>query len=216
MLVIGCGSVGTRVVEFLRALERHIVVVERTPNPMLEEMSSRRGIQLVTGDATRDATLELCNVAHARAVIAVTDSDTANLEVALGVRARNTSVPVVMRVQDETFAVSIKRHFTTIDSFSTVALAAPMLAMTARFPETRGWIALGGASYNVAERPPAALDGTLTEGTIPLGVWRSGAFLHIDDFRETRTTDRLLYLKKFSPFEAVLTANGEAVAVTTT
>jgi Trk K+ transport system NAD-binding subunit len=217
VLVIGCGSVGTRVVEFLRALDRHVVVVERKSDPMLEEMSSRRGIQLVTGDATRDATLELCNVAHARAVIAVTDSDTANLEVALGVGARNTHVPVVMRVQDEAFAESIKHHFKTIDSFSTVALAAPMLAMTSRFPETRGWIALGGASYNVAERSPAGpLDPTVTEGGIPLGVWRNGAFLHIDEFRDTKTTDRLLYLKKFLPFEAVLPANGEAVAVRTT
>ena len=214
VLVIGCGNVGTRVVEFLRALDRHVVVVERKSDPLLEEMSSRRGVELVTGDATRDVTLELCNVVHARAVIAVTDSDTANLEVALGVRARNPDVPVVMRVQDEAFAGSIKRHFTKIDSFSTAALAAPMLAMTSRFPETRGGIALGGDSYNVAERSPLeTLEATVTEGAIPLGVWRSKAFLYVDTFAATRSTDRLLYLKKFSPVEAILPANGEAVAV---
>ena len=191
------GNVGTRVVEFLRALDRHVVVVERRSDPMLEEMSSRRGIELVTGDATRDATLELCNVAHARAVIAVTDSDTANLEVALGVRARNKRVPVVMRVQDEAFADSIKRHFENIGSFSTAALAAPVLAMTSRFPETRGRIAVGGDPYSVAERSPAGdLDSTVTEGGIPLGVWRNGAFLHIDAFAQAQPTDRLLFLKK--------------------
>ena len=99
VLVFGCGNVGTRVVELLRALNRHVVVVELKPDPMLEEMSSRRGIELVTGDATRDATLDLCNIPRAQAVIAVTDSDIANLEVALGVRARNKDVPLVMRVQ---------------------------------------------------------------------------------------------------------------------
>jgi Trk K+ transport system NAD-binding subunit len=214
VLVFGCGNVGTRVVEFLRTLDQRVVVVEVKSDPMLEEMSSRRGVELVTGDATRDMTLELCNVAHARAVIAVTDSDTVNLEVALGVRARNTDVPVVMRVQDEAFAESIKRHFKNIGSFSTAALAAPVLAMTSRFPETRGWVALGGDSYNVAEwSPDGDSERTVTDGGIPLGVWRNGAFLHIDAFTEAKSTDRLLYLKKFLPFEAVLPANGEAVAV---
>ena len=197
VLVFGCGNVGTRVVEFLRALDRRVVVVELKSDPLLEEMSSRRGIELVTGDATRDVTLELCNVVHARAVIAVTDSDTVNLEVALGVRARNTAVPVVIRVQDQAFAESIKHHFKSIATFSTAALAAPVLAMTSRFPETRGRVPLGSDSYNVAERPPdEALDATVTEGAIPLGVWRNGTFLHIDEFTEAKTTDRLLYLKK--------------------
>jgi hypothetical protein len=180
-------------------------------------MSTSRGIELVTGDATRDATLDLCNIVHARAVIAVTDSDTANLEVALGVRARNKRVPVVMRVQDQAFADSIARHFEAIRTYSTAALAAPVFAMISRFPKTRGRITLGDDAYSVAERsqgkepqPPPAQD------CIPLGVWRNGAFLHIDTFEEMKPFDRLLFLVPLSQFKSGLPQNEEAVAVGTT
>lgn len=217
VLVIGCGNVGTRVVELLRALNRHVVVVELTSDPMLEEMSSRRGIELVTGDATRDTTLDLCNVAHAQAVIAVTDSDTANLEVALGVRARNKDVRVIMRVQDKAFADSIKQHFKKIDTYSTAELAAPVFAMISRFPETRGRISLGGGAYSVAERLPAGEpQPPPPQDCIALGVWRNGAFRHVDTFEETEPFDRVLFLVPPAQFKPVLSQNGEAVAAGTT
>ncbi|HEY6233717.1 MAG TPA: NAD-binding protein [Candidatus Elarobacter sp.] len=217
VLVFGCGNVGTRVVELLRGLNRHVVVVERTSDPMLEEMSSRRGIELVTGDATRDAILDLCNIARAHAVIAVTDSDTANLEVALGVRARNKHLAVVMRVQDHAFAESIKQHFEKIETFSTAELAAPVLAMISRFPQTRGRIELGDHVYYLAERSPAEEPQPApAQHCIALGVWRNGAFRHVDTFEETEPSDRLLFLVPLSQFKSVLSQNGEAVAAGTT
>ena len=217
VLVFGCGNVGTRVVEYLRALDRHVVVVELKPDPVLVEMSNRGGIELVTGDATRDATLDLCNIPHARAVIAATDSDTANLEIALGVLARSRHASVVMRVQDQAFADSIARHFQGIRTYSTAALAAPVFAMISRFPKTRGRIVLGDDAYSLAERvaeqgphPPPAQD------CIPLGVWRNDAFCHVDAFEEAEPFDRVLFLVPLSQFKSELSQNGEAVAVGTT
>ena len=70
----------------------------------------------------------------------MTDSETANLEVALGALARNNDVPVVMRVHDKPFADSIGRQFDDISTYSTAALAAPVFAMISRFPKTRGGI----------------------------------------------------------------------------
>lgn len=217
VVVCGCGNVGTRVVEFLRALGRRVVVVELKPDAALVEMSSRHDIALVTGDATRDATLDLCNVAHACAVVAVTDSDTANLEVALGALARNKDVPVVMRVQDKPLADSIERHFHDVRSYSTAALAAPVFAMIARFPKTRGGIVLSDDAYNLAEQvqeqepqEPSAQD------CIPLGVWRNGGFHHIAGFKEMQPFDRVLFLVPLAQFKAVPSQNEEAVAVGTT
>ncbi len=217
ILVFGCGNVGTRVVEYLRALGRHVVVVELKNDPVLVEMSNRGGIELITGDATRDATLDLCNIPHARAVIAATDSDTANLEIALGVLARSKHASVVMRVQDQAFADSIARHFKGIRTYSTAALAAPVFAMISRFAKTRGRIVLGDDAYSLAERveeqepqPPSAQD------CIPLGVWRNGAFHHVDAFEETEPFDRVLFLVPLSQFKSGLPQNGEAVAAGTT
>ena len=40
VVVLGCGNVGTRVVEFLRVLGRRVVVVELKPDSALVEMSA--------------------------------------------------------------------------------------------------------------------------------------------------------------------------------
>jgi Trk K+ transport system NAD-binding subunit len=217
VLLCGSGNVGTRVIGYLRALHLKVVVIDPDPDPSLVEMSRRRQIELMTGDATRDATLDLCNVANARAVVALTDSDTANLEVALGVRARNPRVPVVMRAQDEAFAGSIRRQFEAIRTYSTTSLAAPAFAMLSRFPGTRGRIAFGDDSYNVGERlqgevpqPPPA------EQCIPLGVCRRGSFLHIDTFEEMEPFDRLLFLVPLSQFKPDSAADRDAIAARTT
>ena len=217
ILVFGCGNVGTRVVEYLRALGRRVVVVELKPDPVLVEMSNRGRIELVTGDATRDATLDLCNVAHAHAAIAATDSDTANLEIALGVLARNSDVPVVMRVQDQSLADSVELHFNGIRTISTSALAAPVFAMISRFPKTRGRIVLRDDTYSLAERveekdpqPPSPQD------CIPLGAWRNGAFHHIDRFPDAKPYDRVLFLVPLSQFKSEPSQNGEAVVTETT
>ncbi|MBV8642288.1 MAG: NAD-binding protein [Candidatus Eremiobacteraeota bacterium] len=218
VLLCGAGNVGSSAVGYLHALHQKVVVIEAHPDPVLIEMSRERRIELLTGDATRDATLDLCNIANARAVVALTDSDTANLEVALGARARNPQVPVVMRVQDEAFADSIARHFEAIRTYSTTALAAPSFAMLSRFPGTRGRIAFGNDQYNVGERlqgqvpaPPPA------EHCIPLGVWRRGQFLHIDAFEEMEPYDRLLFLVPLSQFKpASGRRRDDAMAVGTT
>lgn len=203
VLVCGAGNVGTRVIEFLRMLGQKVVVVDPNPDNALIEQSRTRELELLTGDATRDSTLDLCNVTAARSVVAITHADTANLEVALGVRGRNASLPVVMRVQDDAFARSIERQFDGIKTLSTSALAAPAFAGLSRFPGTRARIAFGDDDYNVGERlqtekpapPPANF-------CVALAVWRNGSFFHINDFDEMQPFDRLLFIVPLSQFRA--------------
>jgi Trk K+ transport system NAD-binding subunit len=203
-VVCGSGNVGTRVIEYLLTHNKKLVVVDNNPDPALIEASRNRHIELLTGDATNDGTLDLCNLGHARALIALTDSDTANLEVTLGARARNANLPVVMRIQDDTFARSIARQFDITTTFSTSALAAPVFAGLSRFPGSRGRIAFGDDEYNIGERqqgevpaPPPA------NHCIALGVWRHGRFLHINNFDEMEPFDRLLFIVPLSQFRTV-------------
>jgi Trk K+ transport system NAD-binding subunit len=139
----------------------------------------------------------------ARALIALTSSDTANLEVALGARGRNPHLQVVMRVQDDAFAGSIGRQFEAIQTYSTSSLAAPAFAGLSRFPGTRSRIEFGDEDYNVGERlqgevpmPPPA------EHCVALAVWRNNQFLHIDSFDEMEPFDRLLFIVPLSQFRA--------------
>ncbi len=210
IIVCGSGNVGTRVIEYLRMLGRRVVVVEQNPDATLIEMAANRQVDLLTGDASKDAVLDLCNIREAHALVALTDNDTANLEVALGARARNAHVPVILRVQDGNFAGSIARQFGISTTFSTSALAAPAFAGLSRFPGTRGRISFGDDDYTVGERlpgqgPPPA------ERCIPLCVQRAGSTVHINDFSEMRADDRLLFLVPLSQFRARVSPTSASV-----
>jgi voltage-gated potassium channel Kch len=203
VVVCGSGNVGMRVIEFLRLLDCPVVVVDPNPDAEIVEQSRVRQIELLTGDATRDGTLDLCNLKSARALIALTSTDTANLEVALGARGRSPHLPVVMRVQDDAFAGSVARQFEALQTFSTSSLAAPAFAGLSRFPGTRSRIEFGDEDYNVGERlqgevptPPPA------EHCVALAVWRNNQFLHIDAFDEMEPFDRLLFIVPLSQFRA--------------
>jgi Trk K+ transport system NAD-binding subunit len=185
-----------------------IVVIERNPDAALIEAARAREVDLLTGDATNDVTLDLCSLKDARALIALTDSDTGNLEMCLGARARNPDLPVVMRVQDDAFARSIARQFGMTTTFSTSALAAPAFAGLSRFPGSHGRIAFAADEYNISDRqqgevpqaPPA-------QDCIALGVWRDGRFHQIDRFEQMEPFDRLLFLVPLAQFR---TSNGTA------
>jgi Trk K+ transport system NAD-binding subunit len=203
VVVCGAGNVGTRVIEFLKMLEHPIVVIDPVPEAEVIEQSRVREIELLTGDATRDGTLDLCNLPAARALVAITNSDTGNLEVALGARGRNPNLQVVMRVQDEAFAGSVGRQFEAIQTFSTSALAAPAFAGLSRFPGTRARIHFGDEDYNVGERPQGEVPmPPPADHCIALGVWRNGSFTYIDAFDEMEPFDRLLFIVPLSQFRS--------------
>ena len=203
IVVCGAGNVGQRVIEFLNMLGHPVVVIDPSPEAEVIEQSRVRDIELLTGDATRDGTLDLCNLPSARAIVAITTSDTGNLEVALGARGRNPNLQVVMRVQDDAFAGSVGRQFEAIQTFSTSALAAPAFAGLSRFPGTRARIHFGDEDYNVGERPQGEVPmPPPAQHCIALAVWRKGAFLHIDTFEEMEPFDRLIFIVPLSQFRS--------------
>lgn len=203
VVVCGAGNVGTRVIEFLQMLRQPVVVIDPVPEAEVVEQSRVRAIELLTADATRDGTLDLCNLPVARALIAITSSDTGNLEVALGARGRNPKLQVVMRVQDDAFAGSIGRQFEAIQTFSTSSLAAPAFAGLSRFPGTRARIEFGDEDYNVGERPQGEVpQPPPAKQCVALAVWRKGGFVHINAFDDMEPFDRLLFIVPLSQFRS--------------
>jgi len=201
VIVCGAGAVGSTVIDYLIGLGKRVVVVDASPDSLLIESSRYKSFDVLTGDSTRDQTLDLCSISDARSIVALTDADTSNLEVVLGARARNPEIPVILRVQDAAFAESIARQFAITTTFSTTALAAPAFAGLSRFPGTRGRIAFGDDEYTVGERlqgevpaPPPA------RNCIALCVWRRGEFYLITDFGQMEPFDRLLFLVPLSQF----------------
>jgi Trk K+ transport system NAD-binding subunit len=196
IIVCGAGNVGSRVVQQLVALGCSVVVVEVQPKPETVALSRSGRFQLLTGDASKDATLDLCNIPEAAALVALTNSDTMNLEIALGARARGTACHIVMRVQHATFEASIRRHFGFERVFGTAALAAPVFAGLAFGPGMRGLVRVGGRACAVIE-DEASRARTLepaTAGVVPLAAWREGAVVPIARFEDARDGERLLML----------------------
>jgi len=224
VIVCGAGNVGTLVIDYLRGLGEQVVVVEKNPDGLLIEMARERQIDLLTGDATNDETINYCSPEKAKSLIGVTNSDTANLEAALGARSRTRErglddLHIVLRVDDLSFGRSIKRHF-GIASFSTTELTAPTIAGLARFESTRGRFELFpgtsfGGTFQLAERfqgpenapPPAPpeMPGYRVRW-IPLYAWRDqgrgkGEAVPIHKFAgEVQSGDRLLFMVPLDQF----------------
>jgi Trk K+ transport system NAD-binding subunit len=209
VIVCGAGNVGSRVLEFLVRLGCRVVVVERDPRPEVVEGSRDRRYELLTGDAARDATLDLCNVEGAVALVALTNSDTNNLEVALGARARNASLPIVMRVQHETFARSVRLHFDFSRTFGTAALAAPAIADLALSPGARGRVAIDAVDFALVEmRVDERLQAPPGPGAVPLALWRDGRFELMGRFADAKPHERILLLRPAAQVAAPYATEG--------
>jgi Trk K+ transport system NAD-binding subunit len=201
IIVCGAGSIGSEVIDLLLALGKHLVVVEISPDTAIIERAREQRFDLLTGDASRDATLDLCNLNSAHGLIALTNVDTLNLEIALGARARNPTMPIVLRIAEASFAQSIARHFEFETTFSAAALAAPAFVGLSRFPGSRGRVAFAGQEFAVGEvviaeagRPVAPRDAIL------LAVSRQGDFAIAVDFAELVPGDRALVIVPLAPF----------------
>ncbi len=201
VVVCGAGNVGSSVIDLLLRMRRRVVVIEQNPSSLLIEMARDRRIELLTGDATNDETLGFCDLATARSFVAVTNSDTANLEAVLGARVINPALSVVMRVMDRAFARSVERNFTIAKSFSTSELAVAMIAGLSRFPGTRGRVAFEGGTYDLGERPEKEIidEAPPPAGKrIPLYVRRDGRLVPLHDFSEMKPDDRVLFIVSLS------------------
>jgi Trk K+ transport system NAD-binding subunit len=193
VLVCGSGNVGARVIEFLVRLGVPIVVVELEPKPEIVARAKAGEFQLLTGSAASDTTLDLCNLGEAEAVVALTNSDTLNLEIGLGARARNETLPIVLRVSSGAFASSISAHFQLYRTHGTAALAAPVFAGLSRFGGVRGRVTVAGRAFSIGEFVEGSDDDPRAVG-IPIAVWHDGHVRTIRDFSEARAGDRVLFL----------------------
>jgi Trk K+ transport system NAD-binding subunit len=202
VVICGAGKVGTAVVNLLTAAGKRVVIVEPQPGPDLVRRARERNVVLLTGDGRGDGALDLCDITHATAALALTDSDAANLEIALGARARAPSIPLVVRMEEPRFAYATAQLL-GISTFSPTALSAPVFAGLARFPGTRGRVRYGGDDHTVGqrvqgkvpERPPA-------RECTALCVWRSGQLHLIHAFEEMQPFDIVLFSVPLSQFRA--------------
>ena len=83
IIVCGLGNVGFRVVEELIRQEERVVAIERKRDNPFISTARRLGVAVIVGDAGVAEVLRQANSGRAKAVVAATDNELANLEVAL-------------------------------------------------------------------------------------------------------------------------------------
>jgi Trk K+ transport system NAD-binding subunit len=128
VVVCGLGNVGFRCVQELIRLGVKVVAIERTADAAFVPTVRRMGAAVVAGDATVPETLAQARVGTAKAVIAATPSELANLEIALLVKEQNPTQRVVVRVTDADFAQAARDAADIRYALSPSALAAPAFA----------------------------------------------------------------------------------------
>jgi Trk K+ transport system NAD-binding subunit len=147
VVVCGLGHVGYRVVEELRAQGLDVVGIERDDGGSFVDLVRAMDVLVIVGDARRDDLLVKAGIERARAVVCATADDLANLEVALDSKRMNPAVRVVLRMFDQRLAAKIGGALAVDASFSTSALAAPLIAMQATQEGVHAAYRLGDAIH---------------------------------------------------------------------
>lgn len=192
-VVCGGGRIGSAVVNLLTQAGKHVVVIDSHPDPTLIRRARESRIDLLTGDATNEDVLALCDVPRAAAVVVLTNSDPGNLEIALGARALHPDVPLVVRIENRSFAQATARLF-GIATFSPAALTAPAFAGLARFPGTLGRVRYAGEEHTIVQRWGGAGSQPPTSDAMPFAVWRAKAgIVLIHRLDEIVAGDTVLY-----------------------
>lgn len=130
IVIIGGGNVGFRTARLLDALNHRVVIVERRGD--IRNVTSLRGYghHVIVADASVDETLDLAGVDNASVVIALTNSDATNLNIALQVRARNSGVPVVARLDSPELSAHVSTRREALAA-SCVAIASLKFSQSA-------------------------------------------------------------------------------------
>ncbi|MGW7451092.1 potassium channel family protein [Streptomyces sp. NPDC054787] len=181
VVLLGLGKIGARVLARLRELDIPVVCVESDPEARGLALARRLRVPVVLGDVTEEGVLEAARVHRAHGLLALTSSDTTNLEAALYARAVKPDLRVVMRLYDDGFATAVYRTLRAAHpaaltrSRSVTHLAAPAFAGAMMGRQILGAIpverrVLLFAALDVAGHP--RLEGrTITESFRP-GSWR--------------------------------------------
>jgi Trk K+ transport system NAD-binding subunit len=125
VVVCGLGNVGFRLVNELTAMGERVVAIDRAADGPFLATVRRNGVPAFVGDATLAEVLRQVRAGDAKAVIAATSSELANLEIALLVREMNPKLRVVVRLHEPEFAEAVREAADIKYALAIPALAAP-------------------------------------------------------------------------------------------
>jgi Trk K+ transport system NAD-binding subunit len=161
VVVCGLGNIGYGVVEELLRRGESAVAIERAADNRFVAAIRRQGGAVIVADATLIESLRQANAGTARAVIACTESELANLEIALLARELNPRQRVVVGVADPFLAQVLREGANVRLAMSTSALAAPAFVAALFGDRVLNLFLIAGRPLAVMELTVQADDPTL-------------------------------------------------------
>jgi len=128
VILCGLGRLGFSILGELLKMGKDVAVVEIKEDAFGVSQARRMNVPIVIGDARDEQILIDLGIQKASAVIAATNNDMANLEIALDARSLRPGVRVIVRMYDQQVGEKIARSFDIKLIFSTSAIAAPSFA----------------------------------------------------------------------------------------
>jgi Trk K+ transport system NAD-binding subunit len=125
VIVCGLGKAGSRIIAGLRELDVPCIGVEQHEGALGVTIARTLEVPVVFADGGTPGTMAALNVQSARAVMAVTSDDLANLQCGLTARELNPAGRVVLRIFDHHLAERLDRSVDLDVTRSVSALAAP-------------------------------------------------------------------------------------------
>ncbi|MGA2253703.1 MAG: NAD-binding protein [Thermoguttaceae bacterium] len=130
VIVCGLGHVGYRIARMLIRLgQRGVIVALSVRKDWQAAVESH--FTVIVGDAREDELLCQAGIQRAKAILAVTDDDLANVSIALDARRLNPQIAVTIRMFDQNLAAHLEETTQVHRALSTSALAVPAFTAAA-------------------------------------------------------------------------------------
>lgn len=153
VVVCGLGNVGVRVVQHLRRFSEEVVAIESKPEARFVSEVAGHEVPVLFGDVRDSAVLESASIKKAKAIIAVTDDDLANLEAALSARELNPKIRVVIRMFDQKLAKKVEKFLGIEGAYSSSARSARLFAQAAISGDILDSFEFGNTVINAVQLP---------------------------------------------------------------
>jgi Trk K+ transport system NAD-binding subunit len=161
IIVCGLGNIGYRVAEELIGAGEPVVAIELAQDGRFVATARRLGVAVITGDATVREVLRQAHAVSARAIVAVTNNDLVNLEVALLVRELSPRLRVVVRMSDPNLAETLREAADVRFALSIPTLAAPAFVAALFGDRVQSVFLVGGRLLAAVDVQVQAGDGLL-------------------------------------------------------
>jgi Trk K+ transport system NAD-binding subunit len=151
IILCGLGHLGIRIFEHLLASHVDVVVIEKDEDNRFLAQAKATGACILIRDMKDDQALVDAGVERARAIIAATNDDMANIEVAMDSRRLNKNIRILLRLFEQQIAQKISGALTIDSAFSASALAAPVIAAMSLDLKVLSSTMIGGTPHVVSE-----------------------------------------------------------------